>query len=215
MYQINLYRPELLPQPVPLSFKTVIRIQGVVLVVLLLVGFAESWQSHYFRNALTAAQNEQTQANAQLNDYRLRYPPISLDAALQEKVVAKERELRNRNLMLTLLQGDDDESSYGFSRFLAGFSRQHLSGLWLDEIQIDHGSELSLTGNVLDPDILPRYLERLASDAVFQGQFFRMFRLIEPEENKDNKTEISKAVFPGALHFELRASRHDSTSANE
>ncbi len=210
---LNLYRPELLPRPVELNTVAILKILGLMCAAMLLIWLLGTLQIHRIQTAIVAAQQEQMAAQQQLADYDLRYPPILIEKDLQLQVEAAEHELRGKNRMMKLIEGGKNQKTPGFARYMAGLGRQHINGLWLENIEVHTRGELVIGGSVMDASVLPVYLERLSIDSAFSDYRFQTFQLLQPGKSATTANAAAGNAPPpaiSALHFELRAT---STSA--
>lgn len=88
----------------------------------------------------------------------------------------------------------DKSTGNNFAEHLTSLARQHVEGMWFTEIHLhEGGQDLSLVGLSRKPEYLPRYLQKLAQESVFQGHQFRVFKMGVPEEQEN------------LLSFELRS----------
>jgi len=196
---LNLFRRELLPQPVPLAAEKVLVIQGVVLVAMCLVWAMDGWRINQSKNQVALAEKNKNIAEINLEESTNSYPPVAIDEVLKNRVEQRENEVRQHQNMLIYLQQNQQAVRNGFSPYLLGLSRQHVPGLWLESIQVGSGFRLSLSGGVLQPDLLPKYIEKLASDSVFEKQNFETLRLLIPDEKEKNQVPMDY------FQFELKA----------
>lgn len=196
---LNLFRRELLPRPVPLSAEKMLLIQGLVLVAMCLVWAMDGWKINQAKKQVTLAEKNKRVAEVNLEDSTNRYPPVAIDELLKSRVEQREREVRQHQNMLIFLQQNQQAVRNGFSPYLLGLSRQHVPGLWLESIQVGSGFRLSLSGGVLKPDLLPKYIEKLSADSVFENQHFEALKILSPEE--EEKKQSTSDYF----RFELKS----------
>lgn len=113
-------------------------------------------------------------------------------AALDTRIKDLETRLANGATELAEIQGLLLERSTGFAPVLEALALHPLSGLWLTGIHLQDG-ELQLQGIVLDPELIPRYLDLLAEDAALAHWSLATVQL---ERVADQ---------PGQLQFTLRS----------
>jgi len=103
-------------------------------------------------------------------------------ADLQAQIQQLSAELAARERALTLLQDGAVGSTKGFSAQLAALARHPMPGLWLQRITLsDLTSAVSLAGETVDPDAVPRYLRVLSKEPVLAGVRFDRLVIERPE----------------------------------
>ncbi len=201
--QINLYRPELLEKIIELSGQVILKIVAATLVVLLLLGWREQWRLGRLEHDLVEARNDLNKTQTQIELQKNQQVLTKTDDYLSQQLAQERQALHIKTALLEhLSEGKQQE----FSHFLIGLSHQHIKGLWLKGIQVDHDGQLSLVGRVVSADVLPRYLDRLADADVFGKQYFHAFKLrpLSPDIPKE-ADEIKAGI--AAQYFELKAER--------
>lgn len=114
------------------------------------------------------AEQEKSQSLAAQKAARVR------DPALEVQVTRLESVLRIRTESQAALNGGALGSTTGFSGHMRALARQPVSGLWLTGFSIaEGGAEVALRGRMLDAALLPRFLERLGAEKVFEGKGFK------------------------------------------
>ncbi len=108
-----------------------------------------------------------------------------------------EKELEAKNELLGWITDPRLSNRAGFSPHLHGLARQDLDGVWLHSFRFDAGgSALSMAGSALQPDLVPRLLQRLAEEPVYQGRQFDSFAIRRDESA------------PGRIEFEIGNRAH-------
>lgn len=89
-------------------------------------------------------------------------------------------------LIDTLKSGAVGNTS-GYSQYLRAFARQTVQGLWLTGFSIQgDAAYLSLSGGVLNPELLPAYVQRLGKEPVMQGKSFGSLQMQRNEDGGEN-----------------------------
>ena len=105
-------------------------------------------------------------------------------SALQAEGESLTRELQAKRELLSWITDPRLSNRAGFAEQLHGLARQDLEGVWLSEFALEQGgASVSLTGSALDAELVPRFLQRLADEAVYKGREFETFVLSRSEEN--------------------------------
>lgn len=182
--QINLYQPIFRKEEK--KFSTVAMLQSVGLVA---VGAAALyafmwWQTGMLKDELKRVEQSHAAAVKRLADATDKFGrhtgPTSLDseiARLEGEIVAKQR-------IQEILQRGVFSNTAGFSDYFVAFARQRISGVWLTGFDITGAAEqMSLAGRTTHPELVPRYMQKLASEKSLSGIEFRAFQMNRPEPN--------------------------------
>ncbi|MEM9404033.1 MAG: hypothetical protein AAGA44_16295 [Pseudomonadota bacterium] len=97
-----------------------------------------------------------------------------------------ERDLREKQAMLTLLQGEQLGETGGFSPHLRALSRQDIDGIWLTGINLRAAiNSTRLNGLTLKAELVPAYVQLLTQEAPFEAEGFQEFRIDSPDNAGD------------------------------
>lgn len=100
------------------------------------------------------------------------------------------RMLAERQAVLSLIQGSTLGDTKGFSRHLRALSRQDIDGLWLTHIALSAlGDKTRLEGHAIRAELIPLYVQGLASEPPFAEQRFHHFQIDSPD--KEGETALS------------------------
>ncbi len=190
--EINLLQDDLRPAADPLSARRAALGLGFLAVLLLIYTLLNFMNFHASRQALDAARAELARLDQALAEARVKYPPRARDAGLADRVARLSMQVAHKRRVLDTLSGRTFGNTRGFAEHLAGLARQRLEGVWLTRVAIAAGgTEIALAGNTLEPELVPRLLQRLSAEAAFSGTGFRQFLM-----------ERSETV-AGAIRFEI------------
>jgi len=171
--QVNLLNPLLKKQRDFLSLRTMLQALGFIVIgSLLFYGYA-----FYVADQLTKQYKEDVQRydaeQANLERFANEFSPQRSKEILQAEVSRLEKELDTQNELGDALKSSAGGSTTGFSEYMRAFSRQVVQGLWLTGFNIPgDGLEISLSGRVLNPALLPTYIQRLGKEQIMQGKAF-------------------------------------------
>lgn len=127
------------------------------------------------------------------------FSPQRSNEKLQEEVRQLERQLGEQTELVKVLKSGALGNSAGYSGYMRAFSRQAVQGLWLTGFNVSgDGTQLSLSGAVTHPDLLPEYIQRLRREAVMQGKTFAALQMQQAKADKPGET-------PRYVEFELRS----------
>jgi hypothetical protein len=198
--QINLFNPIFLKKEKYFSALTMLQALGLIALGTALMGGYASFELSRLRpeaNAVTAqlgaAQGQLAGVKAQV----ARQKDNALEAELQRveaEVLALQRISRSLN------QNDARNNIDGYSEYMRAFSRQIMDGIWLTGFSIGgSGSEISISGGALRPELVPAFLNRLSTEPTMHGKAFGTLEMSRPESEGAG----SKASF---VVFRLRSS---------
>lgn len=109
---------------------------------------------------------------------------------IHARVTRLTEELANRTRALDLLQHGLAGNTTGFAAKLEALASQHVSGLWINRIDLGSASgSMGLSGGTLNPDLVPRYLKALASEPALKGTRFDDFS-IERQKGAASDAEV-------------------------
>jgi hypothetical protein len=80
------------------------------------------------------------------------------------------------------LKGGAIGNTEGYSEYMRAFARQVVSGLWLSGFDIiGDGTQMSLSGGVVNPQLVPSYIQRLNKEKVMKGKTFASLQMQQPK----------------------------------
>ena len=170
--QVNLYQ-HTVPAWRPFGSATLALAAGAVSGCLILIWAFGSWQVARLQSSVDALQRQQAAQQTALSALGALQGNVGNAADLQARIQQLSSELATRERALALLQGGAVGGTKGFSAQLVALARHPMTGLWLRQITLsDLTGSMSLAGEALDPDRVPRYLHALASEPVLAGLRF-------------------------------------------
>lgn len=179
--QVNLYQ-QTAPAWRPFGSATLVLALVAVGCCLTIIWAFGTWQVTRLQQSVDALQRQQAAQQAAFSALGSLQADGANPADLQARIQKLGAELAARERALTLLQGGAVGSTKGFSAQLAALARHPMAGLWLRRIALsDLTGSMSLAGEALDPDTVPRYLRALASERVLAGLRFDRLVIERPE----------------------------------
>lgn len=196
---VNLYLPEFRKKKHWLDAVRMLQLVGATVAVLVLATGWDYWQLSQSRADLVVREQQRQAAVAATAALRAEFGDQSADLTLQERIERMEQDLRAKETLLQFLEGSDLGNAEGFSEYLADLSRFHLQGLSLQSIQLaDGGRSVVLGGQVLQTELVPRYLQSLSQGASFSGKNFETLNI------RDEMTGAAAGAAP-VWNFEVRS----------
>jgi len=190
--QINLYQPMFRRQEKVFSAVTMAQI--LVLLILVLAGiYTYSWWGlQPFEQELAKVNVDQRRLQAELDQLESESEPTEKSQLLEDEIQRLERELEQKRRVARVISSGRFGNRKGFAPILEGLARQHVSGLWLTRVSVEEGgTQLALSGKANSSELIPLYIERLASESVFNGLSFNVLDIKRSDEE------------PGIVEFDL------------
>lgn len=183
--QINLFNPAFVQQRQQFSLVTML--QGLGLILLGAGGMYG--YAHYQVQQMELQVAESTRRfNAEqlrLGSLAAEFSPQRNSQVLQEEVQRLERQVGEQSELLEVLKSGALGNSAGYSEYMRAFSRQAVQGLWLTGFNVSgDGAQLTLSGAVMHPDLLPEYIQRLRRESVMQGKTFAALQMQQAKSDK-------------------------------
>lgn len=185
MQQINLYQDSIRTRREQLGLDQVLVAASVLLVVLLLVSGVQWWWLKHNEASLSDLQQQQQQLTRKINQLSQTLANSSNGSALKAEITEKETMLKARDDIVRALGGKQFGNTQGFAAQFTGLAKEHVPGLWLTALYIHAGgAKLDLKGKTYKPELVPRYLQRLAKEPSFRGIEFQTF-LMQREKTSE------------------------------
>lgn len=183
--QINLFNPVFLKQQKYFSLLTMMQALGlIVLGSLLFYGFA-LYQVGQLKLQAEESTKRFNAEQARLTRLTAEFSPQQVNLALQTEVQQLEQTLAERTMMVDTLKSGAVGNTTGYSQYMRAFARQSVQGLWLTGFKVTGGADpqISLTGGVLNPELLPIYIQRLSKEPVMKGKVFATLNMQLPDSD--------------------------------
>lgn len=169
--QINLLLPELRPRFDWLGLPVVVGAAGLGLLAVVALAQVQTLQIGRLKGEEATlngqAQNLQQQVQSLGRLLGNRQP----NAALPPEIEAEKAALTERQQVLAFVAQGDAAGRSGYAEILRGFARQRVEGSWLTGFALSRDG-IEIRGRLLDPALLPTYINRLNGDPVFAGRRF-------------------------------------------
>lgn len=180
--QINLLSPAFRKQKK--YFSVLAMLQALALIVL---GSALFYGYATYQVKLLAKQSDETgkryaAEQLRLTRYTAEFSPQQSGQMLEEELKrAEARATVQRELIETLKSGVMGNTT-GYSEYMRAFARQAVSGLWLTGfVIIGDAAQISLSGAVLSPELVPSYIQKLGHEKVMRGKAFAALQMQQPK----------------------------------
>jgi Tfp pilus assembly protein PilN len=208
--QINLYQPIFRKQEKKFSTVAMLQAAGIVAAGIVLMYGYSWWRLSALQQELQRAQQNQAAAARRLAEVSEKFGRQRTGTALDEEIVRLERELVAKQRIQQLLQRGVFSNTRGFSDYLVSLARQHVPGVWLTGFDITGAAEeLSLSGRSTDPELVPRYMQRLSSEKPLSGLEFRVFQM---SRSSPDPKEVNKTASEPYVEFQVKTSANPGPS---
>jgi Flp pilus assembly protein TadB len=197
--QINLFNPVFLTQKKYFSVVTMLQALGlIVLGSALFFAYAVYQVAQLSKQADEVSKRyaaEQTRLANLTSEYSLQHSGKMLEDELKQL----EAQAAAQEAMLNMLKSGALGNTEGYSEFMRAFARQSINGLWLTAFDIvGDGAQISLSGAVVNPQLVPSYIQRLGKEKAMQGKTFSTLQMQQPKKDGDR-------LVPRYVEFNLRS----------
>lgn len=179
--QINLFNPVFLKQEKYFSALTMAQALGLILAgSIAFYGFA-SYRTNLLTKQAAEMGSRLAIEEARFASASAKLGPRQKSKQVESDVTTAEDQLRSRREVMEILQSGKLGNTEGFSDYMRAFSRQIVNGLWLTGFTVEgSGSDMTITGRTLQPELVPAYIRRLAQEPVMQGKAFAVLEMHQP-----------------------------------
>lgn len=200
--QINLLLPELRPRFDWLALPVVGT--AALLGLLALVALAQ-----FQMVQVSHLSNEEASLNGQLLNLQQQVQTLGQAVSSRKPNQALGPEIENARLgveqrrqVLDFIGQSDFGKGSGFAGVLQGFSRQTLEGVWLVGFGLA-SSGIEIRGRLIDPALLPVYINKLNGDKAFTGRRFSTLEMKDVEPVVDAAKDKPVPSAPGGRFTEF------------
>lgn len=208
MQNINLYQPAN-PRLASFTARTSLLTLGIAALAMLLVWALGLWQVNRLEQRLpdlADLQSTRQVLNITTESGVMSTDPVQLMAQLQQ--LQQLSDSRKRSLAVLDARLTRNAS---FTPRLEALARRHLQGVWLDHIVLTNSQGVSsIGGGTVSVDLIPRYLQGLASETSLAGSAFNEFRI--EGRYADAAEDKGDALPAGSYRF--NASNRNESSEN-
>lgn len=176
--QINLYQPIFRKQPVAFSFWTGLLLSAIVITGMFAIYGFGKWQLQQMEGQLDSLHQRNSALKKDIAAIERKLPEPKINRLLERKITQLAERRKTGMALLNTLQSRMEGNPRGFSDYFEGLARQTETGLWFTRIDIKQGGRaLNLSGETVQPELVPNLLQRLESEAAFNGKTFQVMKL--------------------------------------
>lgn len=181
--QVNLYHPIFRRQEKKFSAKAMFQAGAAVVGGIVLMYAYSAWQLSSLREHAAQVDREMATATKQIEQIGKQLASRQADPAVLAEVKRLEALVDASQRLRGILKRERFGNTAGFSNHLIAFARQHVSGVWLTGVSIQGGGvDMTVEGRASDPELLPKYLQKLSAETSLSGTQFQTFVMNRPDE---------------------------------
>lgn len=198
--QINLYNKIQRKQKSAFSTQGMLRGQGVILLCALLFYAYTAYQTSGLKKRVEANSEYIAAEQTKLDGLSAQYSRQRSGLTLEQELKNAEAEVAAQREIINALKSGVIGNTKGYSAYMRAFARQLINGLWLTGFTIEgDAKQMSLSGAVLNPELVPGYILRLNNEKVMRGKTFTSLHMQLP------KVESGKPAVTQYIEFELQS----------
>jgi Tfp pilus assembly protein PilN len=172
--QVNLLAPMFRKQRALFTARVSLAMCLLVALALGLIYGVSAWRSAVLSAEQVRLERQRDTALRRLNELAQQFHGRQPNRQLDDELAALTAERDRKAGALAALSRRELGTTEGFSPQFIGLARQRLGGLWLTRIELSaSGGHVALAGVALSEELVPRYLRKLGSEAVFSGTQFQ------------------------------------------
>ncbi|PHS68519.1 MAG: hypothetical protein COB23_09120 [Methylophaga sp.] len=183
MQQINLYQQQFKPKKVifPAKQMLLLALISVVLLIVFSILLSQKLQHR------TVSLDDQTQQIKELSQQQVSLQSQISTRVLNPILVAElkniQQQQQDNQSLLKHLSNRSFGNRAGFSSILTTLSEHRIDNAWLSQFSLLQGGEfITLYGSALTSELVPQYIDNLATSDYFHGKNFSVFKLEQPED---------------------------------
>ncbi|HEU5339359.1 MAG TPA: PilN domain-containing protein [Sulfuricaulis sp.] len=189
--QINLYQPIFRKEEK--KFSTVAMLQSIGLVAIGVVALYAFtwWQNEALKSELKRVEQNHVMASKRLADANEKFGQGKGPSELDQEITRLETEIVAKQQIQEILKRGVFSNTTGFSDYFASFARQRIPGVWLTGFDITGAAEqMILAGRTTNPELVPRYMQKLSAERNLSGIEFRAFQMNRPNPDPKNPESL-------------------------
>lgn len=200
--QINLFNPVFMKRRKYFSLLTMLQALGLIVAgSLFFYGYAIYQVGQLDKQSEESAKRYNAE-QARLARYGAEFSLQQTNQTLQDEARRLERQVAEQGELIDALKTGAIGNTTGYSGYMRAFARQVVPGLWLTDFKVA-GDAISLSGGVVNPELLPAYIQRLGKESVMRGKTFSTLQMQQPAAGVG--AEAERAITPRHVEFTLHS----------
>ncbi len=182
--QINLLQSGFRKEPKRFSATAMLYACTATLLGIAVVYGLGHWQARGLQADLTRAEGQQIALAEQLQEVSRSFSARAKTQFLENEITKLEALVTAKSRIKEILDHGVFANTDGYSKYLVALARQHITGLWLTGFAIaGAGERLTLEGRTTVPELVPRYMQKLADEQTLAGIEFQVFRMTRSQDD--------------------------------
>ncbi len=208
--QINLFNPVFMKRRKYFSLLAMLQALGMIIVgSSLFYGYAV-YQVGQLKKQSEESTKRFNAEQVRLARYAAEFSPQQANQTLQDEVRRLEKQAADEAELVETIKSGAVGNTTGYSEYMRAFARQVVKGLWLTGFKVTgDAAQISLTGGVVNPELLPAYIQRLGKESVMRGKAFTTLQMQQPAAKAGSATTAAPASAssgPRYVEFTLHSS---------
>lgn len=175
--QVNLYQPIFRKERRKFSATTMLQATALMVFGIGLMYGYTYWQVRQLRTDVAQTDKQLVNLTKRLDETTRQFGERLQSKDLQAQVQRLQQQLVEKQNLQQVLQSAQFNTR-GFSDYFVAFARQHIPGVWITGLDIVGAAEqMTLSGRSTNPELVPRYLQRLSAETRLSGIEFRSFQM--------------------------------------
>lgn len=191
--QINLFNPQFLTKQKYFSNKTMLQALGILVLGAGLMFAYAQYKVIKLAGQLDEAQKQYSAAQVKFAYYENALTPKPTNEEMAAELQQLETKISSDAEVIHALKSGVMGNTEGYSEYMRAFARQTVTGLWLTNFEIEQdGTQISLSGAVISPQLVPAYIRRLNKEKIMRGKTFATLQMSQskPAGNGKNFVEF-------------------------
>jgi hypothetical protein len=208
--QINLFNPIFMKQRKYFSLLAMLQALGMIIAGSLVFYAYALYQVGQLDRQSQENTKRYNVEQVRLANYVAEFSPQQSNQLLQDEVQRLEKQTAEQNEIIETLKSGAVGNTIGYSEYMRAFSRQVVQGLWLTGFKVTgDAAQISLSGGVVSPELLPAYIQRLGKERIMQGKTFSTLKMKQTkidESTGQTPASVAPAVARHYVAFTLYSS---------
>ena len=199
--QVNLYQPIFRKEEKKFSTVAMLQAIGLVAIGVVLMYAYTWWQIGALKSELTRVEQNRATAAKRLADASEKFGKTTV-STMDSEIARMEREIVAKQRIQEILQRGVFSNTSGFSGYFVSFARQSIPGVWLTGFDITGSADqMMLAGRSTNPELVPRYMQKLSKEKTLSGIVFNVFQMNRPAPD-------AKDANSNYIEFQIRTAGH-------
>lgn len=209
--QVNLFESGLVKSKdwFTLSFVAAIYILAAIVMVYFYTGIESENAQLLAQRTQTVTQYESMQKKVE--EFAKKTVPVD-NSQLEAELKNLNSRFEMQSQMLAIFQQSISENAYHLIDYMRGLASQQLSGVWLTGFKIEPAAQhVSLSGQALQTEEIPLYLDLLSAQKVFEGTQFSGLQFKQVELQKQLAPQATAVATPATAPAAAPATTPDTS----